>query len=253
MPLISRFLQTLPVKRAEALPSVLVVTSNAALDDESCSHIKGVFDMNGIRVDLCIRIRLESDLQLIAKRARSRHVDSHDHRVFVLGGVESTARPVLSALVSLVDKTVCTSRYVIVVPSADVVDARLRSRGILVTVPPSSDKSQRLCRLESCVHGLYDKIRVSARKRRRLDVTSRSTLNCLVNTLIDLDLRVQDVYRSFGRHGARCGDLWVVRIAASYAHRSLLSPQNELIVLQAFVLEMQARFELTLDDCPVLI
>ncbi len=86
---------------------------------------------------------------------------------------------------------------------------------------------------------LYKKLQ----NKKRMDVSARFVLGYLMNMTIKENIFVVDIIRGFGRFGALNGHMWILPIATTYAHILTQSPRNEMIVLQAFVIELQAHIQ----------
>ena len=214
-----------------------------------------------------VRMATTTNLRHVRELAKRRRVDTGDARLLVLTGVASAPRALLPRLVALIDRSVATSRFVLVVGRAvpGIVGSRLWSRGTVARIdddgpprprpeseqPPEPGVVQQspgaAPTRRARVRTLYDKIVASAARGTRLDITARSVARAAAELSITA-ASVQAVLRAFGREAALRRHPMGLHAATHYAHMAALSQRQPFVALRGFVIELQASLGAILNE-----
>lgn len=240
MPSLARVLESAE-GRVERLPLLTLVAAPDA------AGVARTLDAAGFDSHARVVARTVACLPEIRGLARRRRICG-DCRLIVLVATDDASPDLQCRLVTTIDRSVRTTRFACVARRLTALNAQLRSRGVVATVPRRLGASGAAVERPepaatepdaAAVDALYDRAVAAGRSGKRVDVAMRAVAK-KAGELAILHRDAAVVIRAFARAALRRGRVDIAGVAAHYAHELARAPQHELTCIQAFVIELVA-------------
>lgn len=178
-----------------------------------------------------------------------RRVDTGGYRFVVIHGIQNCTESSQIKLVSLMDRSVLTSRFIITNRGgkALISYAPLTSRCIIVRGGARVSTSTDPVFQDKTALAAYDRLRTAGQNGVGVDKATRTAvkrwIKCASTASHTVD-GITHVLRCVCRRALRQGDLWVADVAARYATVCARLPSTSARALLAFAIEVAAQHQI---------
>lgn len=223
----------------EHLPVITAVVTTRS------DAVPALLSAHGYAAHTVVPLTAVTDLLAVRALTSKRRICG-DCRLIVLDGTSAAPQDVQRRLVAAIDRAVGTSRFVCVVPRISQLIPKLRSRAVVVrpwhTAPPRKTVPQGAA-LQRGARKAYASLAAAGASQRRLDIAVRAALKRLGELAIataSVGLVLRAVARAALDSGDAAAGARTLRLATTCAHSAARAPQNELVCLHAFLIELVA-------------